>query len=368
MSNARPSSSSIVAAPAELDVVVRIVGVEDRHARARVALQVAVLAAAGDRRHEHVVAVAADPHRRRLRSAVGVDRREHGEVAAVEQPADLVVQRDAHAATTWSSVSASVLPSGSLTHAARKRPRRTSALVGPSRRSARTRRRARPCPPSPRRGRRRTSRRSSRPRRRRARARGRRRRACPRRTCSGRRPPRPRRAPAQRALVEALGPFEVGDGDDRLDPVLAQSHAGSSLRAGRSAKTAAMATPSTSPPRAPALARVLGEEEQEDEERRERRGHVPAARVRPGRGGRRPRRSPPPSTAAAGSHVADADPRDRAGERRRGSRPALRSRCISCAPGASRAARRRQAQPTWSRSSRKPIAAAVAPAAPSRTP
>ena len=83
---------------AQLDVVLGVVGVQDGDAGARVAEQVAVLAPALERREQHVVALAADPHRRRLRPAVRVDRRQHGVVAAVEQPARLLVECEGHAA------------------------------------------------------------------------------------------------------------------------------------------------------------------------------------------------------------------------------------------------------------------------------
>src|SRR5215213_4423120 len=81
---------------AQLDVVVRVLGVHDRHAEARVALQVAVLAAPGHRGEEDLLAVAPGPHRGRLRSAVRVEGGEDGEVGAVEQPADLVVEGEGH--------------------------------------------------------------------------------------------------------------------------------------------------------------------------------------------------------------------------------------------------------------------------------
>src|SRR5262249_19058555 len=82
---------------AKFDIVLGILGVEHGHADARVAEHIPVLDAPRDGREEQVIAVTADPHRRRLRTAVRVDRGENRVVPAVEQLERRVTERDSHA-------------------------------------------------------------------------------------------------------------------------------------------------------------------------------------------------------------------------------------------------------------------------------
>ena len=81
---------------ADLGGVLRIFEVEDRDADPRIAAQIAILPPADDRAEEHVVSVAIDPHRRGLRRAVRIHRREHRVVTPVHQCTDLVVQSHRH--------------------------------------------------------------------------------------------------------------------------------------------------------------------------------------------------------------------------------------------------------------------------------
>jgi MFS family permease len=82
---------------ADLRVAPRIREIEDRDADSRVASDVAVLLPSGNGAEEQIISVAADPHHRRLRAAVRVDRRQHRIVPAVHERANSLVQDDAHA-------------------------------------------------------------------------------------------------------------------------------------------------------------------------------------------------------------------------------------------------------------------------------
>ena len=113
-------------APAQLDVVVRVVESRivtlARGSRSRLRC----LRRPATVEKEHVVAVAADPHRGGLRPAVRIDRRQHGEVAAVEQPSDLVVECDAHAERAYACGNVNGGPGGEWT---RRRPAEDAVRV-----------------------------------------------------------------------------------------------------------------------------------------------------------------------------------------------------------------------------------------------
>src|SRR5215831_14629252 len=84
---------------AQLDVVLRVRGVEHRDADARVAQHVAVLHAARHGREQHVTAIAADPHRAGLRAAIAIDRGQDRVVSPVKQPERRLTERDSHGGT-----------------------------------------------------------------------------------------------------------------------------------------------------------------------------------------------------------------------------------------------------------------------------
>src|SRR2546422_1391036 len=72
-------------APADLRLAVRVVHGDDRQRHARIALGVARLQRALAGGDQDAIALDADPHRRRLRRAVGQQRRQMGEVRLVQQ-------------------------------------------------------------------------------------------------------------------------------------------------------------------------------------------------------------------------------------------------------------------------------------------
>src|SRR5215467_1616464 len=84
---------------AQFDVVLRVRGVENRDADARVAQHVAVFHAPRHGREQHVAAIAADPHRTGLRAAVRIDRGQDRVVSPVEQPERRLTERDSHGGT-----------------------------------------------------------------------------------------------------------------------------------------------------------------------------------------------------------------------------------------------------------------------------
>src|SRR6266516_2528766 len=84
---------------AQLDVVLRVRGVENLDADARVTQHVAVFHAPRHGREQHVTAIAADPHRTGLRAAVGIDRGQDRVVSPVKQPQRRLTERDSHGGT-----------------------------------------------------------------------------------------------------------------------------------------------------------------------------------------------------------------------------------------------------------------------------
>src|SRR5580692_5197728 len=80
----------------QLDVVLWVRRVDDADADARVAQHVAVLHAPFHRGEQQVTPVAADPHHRGLRAAIGIYCGQDGIVPSVEQPERRIAERDTH--------------------------------------------------------------------------------------------------------------------------------------------------------------------------------------------------------------------------------------------------------------------------------
>jgi len=83
-------------AAADLHVRLGIFLVVHAQADARIATDVPVLATALGRGDDELVAFPAHPDDGGLRTAVRVDRRQHGGVRLVEEPADGVIEADGH--------------------------------------------------------------------------------------------------------------------------------------------------------------------------------------------------------------------------------------------------------------------------------